>query len=96
MYFHSQLYHQRSSLEKDAADEILWSKVNVWAMSDAEDDEEGMFYRTLPWRSAEITDIVNRCDSALGIIRRYGAPSERIPNHHCIEFCEPGYNFHEE
>ena len=66
----------------------MWSKLNAWAMSDEETDEENnsRVFRTLPWRKEEVTHLIRRCDEGLGMHRVYGLPSERLPNKECKEF----------
>ena len=70
---------------------LLWRKLNAWAMSDEEsDDENGKIFRTVPRQSDEATDLLNRIDMALGIVRKYGDPSERSPNNKYQEFLKEG------
>ena len=75
-------------MEKEGEDAALWQLLNVWGMSDLESDEEGSnkIHRTLTWRGAEFTDVVRRSDIALGKVRLYGQPSNRVPNEHCVNF----------
>ena len=48
---------------------LLWRKLNAWAMSDEEsDDENGKIFRTVPRQSDEATDLLNRIDMALGFL----------------------------
>ena len=74
-------------MNKEGDDLVLWGMINVWGMSDEETDEQGRKeLRTVEWREEEYTDLVRRCDRALGLHRNYGPPSEREPNIHCLKF----------
>lgn len=53
------------------------------------DEDEEKVHRTLDWRNDEVTDLLHRCDAALGIVRKYGEPSTRAPNIHCLELIKP-------
>lgn len=72
---------------------MIWDKLNAWAMSDVEYDEEKKIsvHRTLLWRSDEATDIIRRCDASLGVVRVYGEPSDRQPNNKCVNFVKPEF-----
>ncbi|XP_057302909.1 uncharacterized protein LOC130637355 [Hydractinia symbiolongicarpus] len=86
---HSQTrtYNARDKVLKEDNDLDVWSKINVCAKSDEDEDEEGnKIFRSLPWRTEEVSDLIRRCDMALEVIRKYGEPSERAPNVHCLEF----------
>ena len=89
---HFKLFHSRKPIQmEDPDDVLLWGKLNAWALSDEESDSEnGRIFRTLPWRSDETTDLLNRIDMALGVVRKYGDPSERTPNNKCQEFLKEG------
>lgn len=81
------LFAMLERVEKGDDDLEQWQRLNVWAMSDEEEDENGQkIFRSLPWRNELSTDLIRRCDTALGVVRRYGEPSEREPNIHCLEF----------
>ena len=76
-------------------DKAVWSKLNVWAMSDEESSNEenaSRVFRTLPWRTEEATNLIQRCDTTLGIIRNYGDPSTRAPDHRCSGFLRIDYD----
>ena len=70
------------------SDKMKWGTLNAWAMSDeeTESDSGDRVFRTLPWRSADVTDLIKRCDAALGVVRKYGQPSIRSPNEKCLNF----------
>lgn len=74
------LFRQRDKLEKDGADKEVWSEVTVWQMSDVETDDDSIIkHRSLVWRSAEVVDLICRCDASLQVTRLYGYPSQRAP-----------------
>jgi len=76
------LFKQREKLVKDGADTTLWSEVTVWDMSDVETDDDSIVkHRSLVWRSAEVVDLICRCDASLEDTRVYGYPSQRAPRH---------------
>jgi len=70
----------------------LWQDLNPWAMSDEESDEDSIrVLRTLHWRKHEVSVLIQRCDTALGVIRNYGEPSEKKPDSRCKKFVNPDY-----
>ena len=50
-------------------------------------------FRTLPWRTEEAINLIQRCDATLGIIRNYGKPSIRAPDHRYSEFLKIDYDY---
>lgn len=91
-FFHFNFFHSRKRIQmEDPDDVLLWGKLNAWIMSDEESDgENGRMFTTLPWRSEEAADLLNRIYMALGVVRKYGDPSERTPNNKCQEFLKEG------
>jgi len=79
----------RGNFDFEENDKTLWDSLNPMAMSDEEYDEKEKMnvLRTLPWRSQIVTDLIRRCDRALGVARVYGEPSERQPDEKCKNFC---------
>jgi len=74
------LYTQRDKLVKEDEDAHLWEQATVWHMSDVETDEENetrLVYKSIPWRSDDLSDLILRCDNALGVIRARGSLSAR-------------------
>lgn len=49
-------------------------------MSDVESDTDGLFHRTLTWRTAEVDELIKKCDSKRHQRIRYGNPSSRQPS----------------
>ena len=65
-------------------DKELWSKANVWMMSDVESNGEGWeVQRTLQYWVDPFIDLVKWINGALGQAQYYGEPSRNLPNHHC-------------
>ena len=85
-----QLFEQRSKIAVDEGADV-WKLANSWAMSDIEEDEDGPFFRTLPWRTEELSLLIREKDASAGLVRRYGEPSARRPNENCSGFVQMEY-----
>ena len=63
-------------------------------MSDEESGNEvdpRRVFRTLPWRSDEATNVIERCDEALRVVRHYGVSSLRQPYRRFWDYVKPEF-----
>lgn len=79
--FFFQLFQARAQVEiEDEEEKRLWESVTVYCMFDEETDDDGgtrKSFKTVPWRSDKLQDIIERMDVALGVRRFYNGKSNR-------------------